>query len=103
MLQHGYNGSEVAPYQYEASVLSAIIALRGVTGLAQHVESVRRGFGYEGWTFSLALWDSGIRSLWRVQIDEQGLGPTCGCEFDSSESHQASVVLRKYHEYPLDE
>jgi hypothetical protein len=28
MLQHGYNGSEMAPYLYEASILSTTIALQ---------------------------------------------------------------------------
>jgi hypothetical protein len=39
MLQHGYNGSELAPFQYEASALSTTIALRGVTVLSHHLAS----------------------------------------------------------------
>ena len=93
MLQHGYNGSEVAPYQYEVAIHSLTIALKSaradpilltmaVTDLALHEIHTPHG-------------GNGHKSIWRVQIGEQGLGPTCGCEIDSSESDQASVVLRK--------
>jgi len=44
MLQHGYNGSEVPPLDYEASALSTTIALHCEAGLTQHAVTVSQVF-----------------------------------------------------------
>jgi hypothetical protein len=44
MLQHGYNGSEVPPLDYEASALSTTIALHWEAGLIQHAVTVSQVF-----------------------------------------------------------
>jgi hypothetical protein len=44
MLLHGYEGSEVPPYQYGGAVHSTTIALRSVTTLHQHAVTASQEF-----------------------------------------------------------
>jgi hypothetical protein len=44
MLPHGYNASDMGPYQYEEEALSMTIALQWEAGLTQHAATVSQVF-----------------------------------------------------------